>query len=112
MDGTVGTIFIGLIEELQHFIQIDILLSLQLVDGCPLPPLQVQWDYHRDIGSYRDIIGIGNIPGILNPRELAGMAGTLVHDSVSKCEGASSHSASTKVFLKTYILLFGGRHAS
>ncbi|KAI5673599.1 hypothetical protein M9H77_13963 [Catharanthus roseus] len=33
------------------------------------------------------------------------MAGTLVHDSVSKCEGASSHSVSTKVFLKTYILL-------
>ncbi|KAI5667406.1 hypothetical protein M9H77_17259 [Catharanthus roseus] len=22
---------------------------LQLVDGCPLPPLEVQWDYHRDI---------------------------------------------------------------
>ncbi|KAI5655518.1 hypothetical protein M9H77_32705 [Catharanthus roseus] len=40
------------------------------------------------------------------------MAGTLVHVSVSKCEGASSHSASTKVFLKTYILLFGSRHAS
>ncbi|KAI5681265.1 hypothetical protein M9H77_02492 [Catharanthus roseus] len=33
MDGTTGTIYIGLIEELQHFIQ------LQLVDGCPLPPL-------------------------------------------------------------------------
>ncbi|KAI5649547.1 hypothetical protein M9H77_35552 [Catharanthus roseus] len=33
------------------------------------------------------------------------MAETLVHDSVSKCKGASSHSASTKVFLKTYILL-------
>ncbi|KAI5661374.1 hypothetical protein M9H77_20697 [Catharanthus roseus] len=33
MDGTVGTIFIRLIEELQHFIQ------LQLVDGCPLPPI-------------------------------------------------------------------------
>ncbi|KAI5666324.1 hypothetical protein M9H77_16177 [Catharanthus roseus] len=49
MDGIAGTIYIGLIEELQHFIQIDILLSLQLVDGCSLPPLQVQWDYHRDI---------------------------------------------------------------
>ncbi|KAI5655110.1 hypothetical protein M9H77_32297 [Catharanthus roseus] len=49
VDGTTGTIFIGLIEELQHFIQSDILLSLQLVDGCPLPPLQVQWDYHQDI---------------------------------------------------------------
>ncbi|KAI5678224.1 hypothetical protein M9H77_09174 [Catharanthus roseus] len=43
MDGTAGTIFIELIEELQYFIQ------LQLVDGCPLPPLQVQRDYHRDI---------------------------------------------------------------
>ncbi|KAI5654725.1 hypothetical protein M9H77_31912 [Catharanthus roseus] len=65
MDGTAGTIFIGLIEELQHFIQ-----------------------------------------------EFAGMTRTLVHDSVSKCEGASSHSASTKVFLKAYIILFGGRRAS
>ncbi|KAI5652728.1 hypothetical protein M9H77_29915 [Catharanthus roseus] len=65
MDGPAGTIFIGLIEELQHFIQ-----------------------------------------------ELTGMAETLVHDSVSKCEGASSHSASIKVFLKTYILLFGGQRAS
>ncbi|KAI5649293.1 hypothetical protein M9H77_35298 [Catharanthus roseus] len=35
-----GTIFIALIEELQHFIQTDILLNL--VDGCPLPPLHVQ----------------------------------------------------------------------
>ncbi|KAI5662406.1 hypothetical protein M9H77_21729 [Catharanthus roseus] len=43
MDGTAGTIFIGLIEELYFFLQ------LQLVDGCPLPPLQVQWDYHQDI---------------------------------------------------------------
>ncbi|KAI5682029.1 hypothetical protein M9H77_03257 [Catharanthus roseus] len=41
MDGSAGTIFIELIEELQHFIQ--------LVDGCPLPPLPVQWEYHRDI---------------------------------------------------------------
>ncbi|KAI5677080.1 hypothetical protein M9H77_08030 [Catharanthus roseus] len=41
--GTAGTIFIGPIEELQHFIQ------LQLVDECSLPPLQVQRDYHRDI---------------------------------------------------------------
>ncbi|KAI5647335.1 hypothetical protein M9H77_33340 [Catharanthus roseus] len=35
-DGSAGTIFIGLIEELQYF------KHLQLVDGCPLPPLQVQ----------------------------------------------------------------------
>ncbi|KAI5672664.1 hypothetical protein M9H77_13028 [Catharanthus roseus] len=62
MDGPSATIFIGLIEELQHFI-----------------------------------------------RELTGMAGTLVHDSVSKCEDASSYSASTKDFLKMYILLFSGR---
>ncbi|KAI5658170.1 hypothetical protein M9H77_26963 [Catharanthus roseus] len=40
------------------------------------------------------------------------MAGTLVHVSVNNCKGASSHSASTKVFLKTYILLFGERRAS
>ncbi|KAI5676014.1 hypothetical protein M9H77_06964 [Catharanthus roseus] len=40
------------------------------------------------------------------------MAGTLVHVSISKFEGASSQSASMKVFLKTYILLFGGRRAS
>ncbi|KAI5648162.1 hypothetical protein M9H77_34167 [Catharanthus roseus] len=44
--------------------------------------------------------------------ELCGIAGTLVQDSVSKCECASSHSASTKVFLTTYILLFGGLRAS
>ncbi|KAI5672145.1 hypothetical protein M9H77_12509 [Catharanthus roseus] len=43
MDGPLGTIFIGLIQELQHFIH------LQLVDGCPLPPLHVQWEYHRDM---------------------------------------------------------------
>ncbi|KAI5681640.1 hypothetical protein M9H77_02868 [Catharanthus roseus] len=43
MDGPSGTIFVGLIEELQHFIQ------LHLVDGCPLPPLHVQWEYHRDM---------------------------------------------------------------
>ncbi|KAI5654366.1 hypothetical protein M9H77_31553 [Catharanthus roseus] len=41
MDGPLGMIFVGLIEELQPFIQ--------LVDGCPLPPLHVQWEYHRDI---------------------------------------------------------------
>ncbi|KAI5664923.1 hypothetical protein M9H77_24246 [Catharanthus roseus] len=41
MDGPSETIFIGLIEELQHFIQ--------LVDGCPLLPLHVQWEYHRDM---------------------------------------------------------------
>ncbi|KAI5664574.1 hypothetical protein M9H77_23897 [Catharanthus roseus] len=40
MDWPSGTILIGLIEELQHFIQTDI--SLSLVDGCPLPPLHVQ----------------------------------------------------------------------
>ncbi|KAI5682924.1 hypothetical protein M9H77_04152 [Catharanthus roseus] len=33
------------------------------------------------------------------------MAGTLVHDSISKCNGASNHGALPKVFLKTYILL-------
>ncbi|KAI5664705.1 hypothetical protein M9H77_24028 [Catharanthus roseus] len=43
VDGAAGTIFIGLIEELQHFIQ------LQLVDGCPLPPLQVQWECRLDM---------------------------------------------------------------
>ncbi|KAI5653685.1 hypothetical protein M9H77_30872 [Catharanthus roseus] len=43
MDGNAGTIFIGFIEEQQHFIQ------LHLRDGCPLPPLQVQWEYHRDV---------------------------------------------------------------
>ncbi|KAI5661760.1 hypothetical protein M9H77_21083 [Catharanthus roseus] len=41
MDGPSRTIFVRLIEELQHFIQ--------LVDRWPLPPLHVQWDYHRDI---------------------------------------------------------------
>ncbi|KAI5655056.1 hypothetical protein M9H77_32243 [Catharanthus roseus] len=41
MDGPSGTIFIGLIEELQHFIQ--------LVDGCPFSPLHVKWEYHRDM---------------------------------------------------------------
>ncbi|KAI5675539.1 hypothetical protein M9H77_06489 [Catharanthus roseus] len=45
MDGTVGTIFIRLIEELQHFIQ-----SL--------------W-WHGE--NYRDIIATGNILEILNP---------------------------------------------
>ncbi|KAI5652868.1 hypothetical protein M9H77_30055 [Catharanthus roseus] len=29
--------------DLQHH------MHLQLVDGCPLPPLHVQWEYHRDI---------------------------------------------------------------
>ncbi|KAI5661225.1 hypothetical protein M9H77_20548 [Catharanthus roseus] len=43
MDGPSETIFIGLIEELQHFIH------LQLADGCPFPPLHVQWEYHRDM---------------------------------------------------------------
>ncbi|KAI5667034.1 hypothetical protein M9H77_16887 [Catharanthus roseus] len=45
-------------------------------------------------------------------QELGRIAGTLVQDSVSKCEGGSSHSASIKVFLTTYILLFGGLRAS
>ncbi|KAI5667515.1 hypothetical protein M9H77_17368 [Catharanthus roseus] len=45
-------------------------------------------------------------------QELSGITGTLVQDSVSKCEGASSHSASTKVLLTTYILLFGDLRAS
>ncbi|KAI5658900.1 hypothetical protein M9H77_27693 [Catharanthus roseus] len=43
IDGNAGTIFIGFIEEPQHFIQ------LHLGDGCPLPPLQVQREYHRDV---------------------------------------------------------------
>ncbi|KAI5681423.1 hypothetical protein M9H77_02651 [Catharanthus roseus] len=43
MDGPSETIFVGLIEELQHFIQ------LQLIDVCLLPPLHVQWEYHRDM---------------------------------------------------------------
>ncbi|KAI5680910.1 hypothetical protein M9H77_02137 [Catharanthus roseus] len=43
IDGNVGTIFIGFIEEQQHFIQ------LHLRDGCPLPPLKVKWEYHRDV---------------------------------------------------------------
>ncbi|KAI5656402.1 hypothetical protein M9H77_25195 [Catharanthus roseus] len=36
MNGPAGTIFIRLIEELQHFIH-------------PFSPLQVQWEYHRDM---------------------------------------------------------------
>ncbi|KAI5659481.1 hypothetical protein M9H77_28274 [Catharanthus roseus] len=43
MDGPSGMIFVGLIEKLQHFIQ------LQLINGCPLPPLHVQWEYYRDM---------------------------------------------------------------
>ncbi|KAI5678507.1 hypothetical protein M9H77_09457 [Catharanthus roseus] len=43
IDGPSGMIFVGLIEELQHFIQ------LRLIDGCPLPTLHVQWEYHRDM---------------------------------------------------------------
>ncbi|KAI5652552.1 hypothetical protein M9H77_29739 [Catharanthus roseus] len=35
-----------------------------------------------------------------------------IQDSVNKCEDASSYNASTKVFLTTYILLFGGLRAS
>ncbi|KAI5652407.1 hypothetical protein M9H77_29594 [Catharanthus roseus] len=38
-----GTLFIGYLSEQLHFIQ------LQLWDGCPLPPLNVQWGFHRDI---------------------------------------------------------------
>ncbi|KAI5665000.1 hypothetical protein M9H77_24323 [Catharanthus roseus] len=38
-----GTLFIGYLSEQQHFIQ------LQLQDGCPLPHLNVQWEFHRDI---------------------------------------------------------------
>ncbi|KAI5655104.1 hypothetical protein M9H77_32291 [Catharanthus roseus] len=37
------TLFIGYLSEQQHFIQ------LQLRDGCPFPPLNVQWEFHRDI---------------------------------------------------------------
>ncbi|KAI5658650.1 hypothetical protein M9H77_27443 [Catharanthus roseus] len=36
IDCTAGTLFIGFISEQEHFIQ------LQLRDGCPLPPMQVQ----------------------------------------------------------------------
>ncbi|KAI5676188.1 hypothetical protein M9H77_07138 [Catharanthus roseus] len=36
-----GTLVIGLLTEQQHFIQ------LQLNDGCPIPPLHVQWIHHR-----------------------------------------------------------------
>ncbi|KAI5680202.1 hypothetical protein M9H77_01429 [Catharanthus roseus] len=36
MDCTTGRLFIGFIAEQEHFIQ------LQLRDGCPLPPIQVQ----------------------------------------------------------------------
>ncbi|KAI5661719.1 hypothetical protein M9H77_21042 [Catharanthus roseus] len=43
MDGNARTIFIGFIEEQEHFIQ------LHLQDGCPLPSLLVQWEYYRDV---------------------------------------------------------------
>ncbi|KAI5649724.1 hypothetical protein M9H77_35729 [Catharanthus roseus] len=43
MDCTTGTLFIRFISEQDHFIQ------LKLRDGCPLPPMQVQWQYHRDV---------------------------------------------------------------
>ncbi|KAI5677557.1 hypothetical protein M9H77_08507 [Catharanthus roseus] len=36
-----GTLVIGLLTEQQHFIQ------LQMHDGCPIPPLHVQWIHHR-----------------------------------------------------------------
>ncbi|KAI5657333.1 hypothetical protein M9H77_26126 [Catharanthus roseus] len=35
-----GILVIGLLTEQQHFIQ------LQMHDGCPIPPLHVQWIYH------------------------------------------------------------------
>ncbi|KAI5657815.1 hypothetical protein M9H77_26608 [Catharanthus roseus] len=59
---------------------------------------------YQFIQNWKNVVG--------DVQELAGMAGTLVHDSVSKYEGASSHSASAKVFLKTYILLFSRRRTS
>ncbi|KAI5656547.1 hypothetical protein M9H77_25340 [Catharanthus roseus] len=36
-----GTLVIGLLTEQQHFIQ------LQMHDGCPTPPLHVQWIHYR-----------------------------------------------------------------
>ncbi|KAI5663221.1 hypothetical protein M9H77_22544 [Catharanthus roseus] len=88
MDGNTGIIFIGFIEEQKYFIQ------LHLRDGCPLPPLQVKWEHHRDVRvsgwavpypnqivdwvtryremSYWYVKATGNIPGILYPRVTAG----------------------------------------
>ncbi|KAI5678550.1 hypothetical protein M9H77_09500 [Catharanthus roseus] len=43
MNCTAGMLCIGLISDQQHFMQ------LQMRDGCPLPPMQVQWQYHRDV---------------------------------------------------------------
>ncbi|KAI5652239.1 hypothetical protein M9H77_29426 [Catharanthus roseus] len=63
MDGNAGTIFIGFIEEQEHFIH------------------SLGW--HR--GSYRYVKATGNIPGILYPQVTAGEV-TLVHDSVNKCK--------------------------
>ncbi|KAI5683841.1 hypothetical protein M9H77_05069 [Catharanthus roseus] len=57
MDDNAGTIFIGFIEEHQHFIQLFIILHLR--DGCPLPPLQVQWEYHRDVHGLQ-----ASVPGL------------------------------------------------
>ncbi|KAI5681428.1 hypothetical protein M9H77_02656 [Catharanthus roseus] len=44
MDCTTGTLCIEFISDEQHFIQ------LHMRDGCPLPPMHVQWQYHRDVG--------------------------------------------------------------
>ncbi|KAI5667089.1 hypothetical protein M9H77_16942 [Catharanthus roseus] len=41
MNCTAGMLCIGFISDQQHFIQMR--------EGCPLPPMQVQWQYHRDV---------------------------------------------------------------
>ncbi|KAI5673703.1 hypothetical protein M9H77_14067 [Catharanthus roseus] len=63
MDGPSGTIVIGFIEELQHFIQMDALCPHYMCNGNIVEICK---------GNYRDIIANGNIPGILNPRVSAG----------------------------------------
>lgn len=40
---------------------------------------------------------------------LGGIAGTVVHDSISKWHRASSHKSSTNMFFTTYIMLFTSR---
>ncbi|KAI5658995.1 hypothetical protein M9H77_27788 [Catharanthus roseus] len=55
IDEPAGTIFIRLIEELQHFIQ------LQLVDGCPLPPITgamgISSRYAKPLVAWRELPG-------------------------------------------------------
>ncbi|KAI5668040.1 hypothetical protein M9H77_17893 [Catharanthus roseus] len=54
MDGNARTMFIGFIEEHEHFIQVFVILYLR--DGCPLPPLQVQWEYYRDVRGLQALV--------------------------------------------------------